>query len=241
MPGPMPGMLDIRDLKAQDLQGLAPEAVAALAKQMLRHIEQLAGELQRKDREIERKDREIALRGARLEKVQFELARLKRWKFGVKSEAMSAEQRRLFEETLAADEASLQAQLESLRAQAAQGQGAPTNAPPRRPRRQAVPEHLRRVEHRREPEDTTCPSEGCGRPMTRIGEDISEKLDMVPVEFFVHRHIYGKWACCPEMARSPPLRTSFDCNDAGHHGLRAVARSRAEAPASINRSMSLAE
>ena len=125
---------------------------------MLRHIEQQAGELQRKDREIERKDREIALREARLEKIQFELARLKRWKFGAKTEAMSAEQRRLFEETLAEDEASLQAQLDALRAQAAEGQGTTPKAPPRRPRRQALPEHLRRVEHRHEPEDTTCPS-----------------------------------------------------------------------------------
>jgi transposase len=31
--------------------------------------------------------------------------------------------------------------------------------------------------------------------MTRIGEDISERLDIVPAEFFVHRHVYGKWAC----------------------------------------------
>ncbi|WP_407068039.1 IS66 family transposase [Leptothrix discophora] len=191
-------MLDIRDLKVQDLQGLAPEAVAALAQQMLRHIEQQAGELQRKDWEIERKDRELALREARLEKVQFELARLKRWKFGAKTETMSAEQRRLFEETLAEDEASLQTQLDALRAQGAQaakGQETPPKAPPRRLRRRALPEHLRRVEHRHEPEDTTCPSKGCGRPMTRIGEDISEKLDIVPAEFFVHRHIYGKWAC----------------------------------------------
>jgi len=29
--------------------------------------------------------------------------------------------------------------------------------------------------------------------MTRVGEDISERLDIVPAEFFVHRHIYGKW------------------------------------------------
>ncbi len=32
--------------------------------------------------------------------------------------------------------------------------------------------------------------------MMRIGEDVSERLDIVPAEFFVHRHIYGKWACC---------------------------------------------
>jgi transposase len=31
--------------------------------------------------------------------------------------------------------------------------------------------------------------------MQRIGEDVSEQLDVVPAEFFVHRHIYGKWAC----------------------------------------------
>src|SRR5207253_3128928 len=46
---------------------------------------------------------------AKLEKVNFELARLKAWKFGAKTETMSAEQRRLFEETMAEDEASLQA------------------------------------------------------------------------------------------------------------------------------------
>lgn len=26
--------------------------------------------------------------------------------------------------------------------------------------------------------------------MTRIGEEVSERLDIVPAEFFVHRHIY---------------------------------------------------
>lgn len=31
--------------------------------------------------------------------------------------------------------------------------------------------------------------------MSRIGQDVSERLDIVPAEFFVHRHIYGKWAC----------------------------------------------
>ena len=31
--------------------------------------------------------------------------------------------------------------------------------------------------------------------MTRVGEDVSERLDIVPAEFFVHRHIYGKWTC----------------------------------------------
>jgi transposase len=41
--------------------------------------------------------------------------------------------------------------------------------------------------------------------MTRIGEHISERLDIVPAEFFVHRHIYGKWACrCCQVLRQAP-------------------------------------
>ena len=68
-------------------------------------------------------------------------------------------------------------------------------APPRQPRREKLPDHLRREEHHHEPEDTTCATAGCGRAMERIGEDVSEKLDIVPAEFFVQRHIYGKWAC----------------------------------------------
>ena len=65
----------------------------------------------------------------------------------------------------------------------------------RKPRRQPLPDHLRLVQHHHEPEDTACPSPGCGKPMVRVGEDISEKLDIVPAEFFVHRQVYGKWAC----------------------------------------------
>lgn len=194
-------MLSMRDLKAQDLQGLSPADLTALAAQMLGHIEQQARDLDvhRRDLEakrklIERKDRDIAWRDAKLEKINFELARLKRWKFGAKSEAMTAEQRQLFQDTLLEDEADLEAQLAALQAALPKTAAAP-KAPPRRPRRQALPEHLRRVEHRHEPEDTTCVTPGCGQPMTRVGEDVSEKLDIVPAEFFVHRHIYGKWTC----------------------------------------------
>jgi len=122
----MAGMFGTHDLPPHDLQGLPPQATA-LIEQMRQHIAHQADELQRKDREI-------ALREAKIEKISFELARLKRWKFGAKTEAMSAEQRRLFEETLAEDEAGLQAQLDALRAQATEGQGTPAKTP-RRPRR----------------------------------------------------------------------------------------------------------
>ena len=107
---------------------------------------------------------------------------------------MNAEQRQMFQDTLLEDEASLEAQLAELRASLPEAPSAPKPAP-RRPRREKLPEHLERVEHRHESEDSACPTPGCGRPMTRVGEDVSEKLDIVPAQFFVHRHVYGKWAC----------------------------------------------
>ncbi|MBK6867174.1 MAG: IS66 family transposase [Burkholderiales bacterium] len=156
---------------------------------------QAAALITRLQQQVQAQAREIAWARAKLEKVNFELARLKRWKFGARTEAMTAQQRALFQEALAEDEASLQAQLAALQRDLPQAPKVP-KAPPRRPRRQALPEHLERVEHRHEPADTTCPSPECGRPMQRIGEDVSERLDIIPARFFVHRHIYGKWACC---------------------------------------------
>lgn len=215
-------MLGARDLPAANPSGLSAET-AALVGQLLQRLQdqeqQLAEHgrvlaqrdqaLAERDALLQRKDREIALREAKIEKITFELARLKRWKFGAKSEAMNAEQRRLFEETLAEDEAGLREQLERLRREAAAAAAATsdttTKAHPRRPRRNPFPDHLRRVEHHHEPERTDCLEPGCGRPMTRIGQEVSERLDIVPAEFFVHRHIYGKWACrCCQVLRQAP-------------------------------------
>jgi uncharacterized protein (DUF3084 family) len=102
-------MLDVRDLQPQDLAGLSPEAIAALAARMLEHIreqdtrlqehqhqiEQRDTQIVQRDERIERQTREIEFKEAKLRKVTFELARLKNWKFGAKTEAVSAEQRRL--------------------------------------------------------------------------------------------------------------------------------------------------
>jgi transposase len=202
-------MLDVNAIVDADLEGLSPEAITTLAQRMLGRLREQQQHLRQRDEriahqagEIERKDAELQFKTAKLDKVNFELARLKGWKFGAKTEAMSAEQRRLFEETMAEDEASLQALLEQL--QGKTPQDAPSDQR-RRPKRQALPAHLRRVEHRHEPEDTTCPTAGCGRQMVRVGEDVSEKLDIVPAQFFVHRHVHGKWACkcCQVLVQEP--------------------------------------
>ena len=191
------GMPGIDELQAQDLRGLDLAALAEMATQMLAHI----GE---QSRHIDAQAQAIELRDLRIERIMHELARLKAWRFGARTERMNAQQRDLFEETLAADQASLEAQLEALQGQrGAQGERAALEpVAPCKPRRQALPEHLQRVEHRHEPESTTC---GCGQPMVRVGEDLSEKLDIMPAQFFVHRHIRGKWACkcCQVLVQEP--------------------------------------
>ena len=224
-------MLDVDAIMDGDLKGLSPEAIATLAERMLGQLREQRQHLQQRDEciahqaseiadqasaiaqqavELERKEAELRFKTAKLEKVTFELARLKAWKFGAKTEAMSAEQRRLFEETLAEDEASLKAFLEQLQGKPARDKEA--NDQRRQPKRQPLPDHLRRVEHRHEPEDTTCPTPDCGRQMVRVGEDVSEKLDIVPAEFFVHRHVHGKWACkcCQVLVQQPVAAQIID-------------------------------
>ena len=196
------GMLNVHEFKAQDLHGLSFGALAEMAAQMLEHIAEQGKHIAEQRQQVDFQAHTIRLRDIRIERITHELARLKAWRFGARTERMSAEQRELFEETLAADQASLEAQLEALQGQSGAPGPAVVAEPRRQPKRQALPEHLLRVEHRHEPESTTC---GCGQPMVRLGEDISEKLDIVPAQFFVHRHIRGKWACkcCQSLVQEP--------------------------------------
>ena len=56
-----------------------------------------------------------------------------------------------------------------------------------------LPEHLPRIERVIEPESTDCPC-GCGE-MDRIGEDRSERLDIVPAQLRVIVTVRPKYAC----------------------------------------------
>ena len=185
-------MLDARHLKAEDLQGLDAAAAGRIATLLLERVATIEAE---HCKQITERDEQLKFKDAKLQKLTYELARLKRLKFGVRTEAMTADQRRLFEETLSEDEADLQARMDALRGDKAPAPPVGEGHTKRQPRRQPIPEHLRRVDHHHEPEDTNCPAPGCARPMVRIGEDVSERLDIVPAEFFAHRHIRGKWAC----------------------------------------------
>ena len=205
-------MLDIHSIKPDDLKALNPAELASVAAQMLA----LVGEQARR---IDDQAKGIKWRDAKLENLVFQLAQHKAWRFGAKTERMNAEQRDIFEETFAADQADLEAQILALQAlnaaaggDTADGADAPKKKERRQPKREPLPEHLPRVEQRVEPEDTRCPAPDCGQPMERIGEDVSERLDIVPAQFFVQRQVRGKWACkcCQLLVQEPAAPQVFD-------------------------------
>lgn len=101
---------------------------------------------------------------------------LKRLKFAALSEAFNAEQKRLIKETIDANLAALQAELDKV------VPGEQDKGEKKSPKRQPLPANLPRREIRHEPENTTC---ACGCALKRIGEDAAEKLDYQPGVFTV--------------------------------------------------------
>jgi transposase len=157
--------------------------------------------LTQKDQQIASKERELLLRQTKIEQLTHELAIHRRWRFGVKTESWPMEQAQLFGETVDADLAAIEEELETLKSTASATVGTDASEK-KRPKRAPLPAHLPRTEIRHEPASTLCT---CGCPMTRIGEDIAEKLDYTPGTFTVERHVRGKWACkhCETLAQAP--------------------------------------
>lgn len=85
----------------------------------------------------------------KIQALTLELAHYKRIRFGVRNEALSPEQRDLFQETADADCAAIEVEVEALVPQ--------QRAQRSRAGRQPLPEHLPRIEHRHKPEACRCP------------------------------------------------------------------------------------
>ena len=181
---------------------LPPELVERFEQWADRTREEAAGAHQRV-LEVSRLEAELKLSKLKIDALVHELAVLKRLRFGARSEAMSADMKDLFDETLAADVAACEARLDALRQ--AQANELPPAAAPRRARtgRPPLPAHLERIEHRHEPESCACGA--CGQALVKIGEDVTEQLDIVPAKFFVHRHIRPQYACrrCETVSATP--------------------------------------
>ena len=136
---------------------------------------------------IERMQAELKFERTRNEALNFEIARLKRWRFGSSSESLEASGQAVLFDALLLDTA--------IEDRAASEAAKPASAtPPAKGKaiRQALPASLPRIERHHEIEETHCT---CGQALKRIGEEVSEQLDCVPAQFFVLRHIRGKYAC----------------------------------------------
>ena len=84
-------MLDVTALNVQDLKGLSQDTVTEIATALLAQLAAQQAEITARDEHIARRDREIKFKDAKIERITFELARLKAWKFGAKTEAMNAQ------------------------------------------------------------------------------------------------------------------------------------------------------
>src|SRR5918996_1669387 len=119
------------------------------------------------------------------------LTDLRRERFGAKSEKLSPDQFSLALEDVELAQGVLEAAQEKAAA-ILKGKAAGRRAAPRR-NRGRLPAHLLRVERVIEPASTLCPW-GCGE-MTKIGEDASERLDVVPAQLRVLVTRRPKYAC----------------------------------------------
>ncbi len=154
---------------------------------------------------IAQRDHTIAFKDAKIAKLTHEIARLRRVQFAAKSERMDPAQRELFDEAMAADIAALEAELAALKT--------PSAKPPteRRPApRRVLPAELPRIETIHEPASCDCAT--CGAALVKIGEHVSEKLDVEPMTFFVRRDVHPQYACrtCETIVAEPVAPAILD-------------------------------
>ena len=124
----------------------------------------------------------LAANTIEIDQLKLLIAKLRRMQFGRSSEKLSRE----------IDQ--LELRLEEL--QTAQAQSTPvvvsTESATEKPARRPLPEHLPRESVVHQPA-CTCPD--CGGALRRIGEDVSEILELVPEQFKVVRHVRPKLSC----------------------------------------------
>jgi transposase len=119
---------------------------------------------------------------------------LRALKFGKRSEKLTPGQLALAFEDIELTQAALEAQLDRLEdeKQALSG-GKPRCRRGPNEARPSLPAHLPVVEEVLAPEHLECPC--CQRKLHRIGETSSDRLDVIPVQYFIRRTIRPKYAC----------------------------------------------
>src|SRR3712207_1102943 len=133
------------------------------------------------------------------ERLQHLLLKLKRRRFGRKSEQLAEERRRFALEEIEATRAESAAEAGKRSPALRNGQ-----AERRRAGRGRLPARLPRIEVVLAPEATACPC--CQGPLVKIGVDAAERLDVIPAQFRVVVTKRPKLACraCPGVVLQEP-------------------------------------
>src|SRR5690242_16016005 len=154
------------DIVPDTMQSL-PESVEALRALVLATFAERDAAVSERDTLLAQNDR-----------LRHLLLKLTRMQFGARSERLPEEQLQLgleaLEQAIAKGEAEAEKQNPELRK---------ANAVKWRASRDALPAHLPRIEVMLTPADTACSC--CRAAMTVIGEDMSERLDVIPAQFRV--------------------------------------------------------
>src|SRR5512134_413945 len=133
------------------------------------------------------------------ERLRHFIRQLQRMQFGKRSEKLDPDQLALALEDLEQAAAEADAEAEKAAAPLRRARGRE-----RRRSRGALPDHLPRIEVVIEPPTTVCPC--CKSAMHVIGEDRSERLDVIPARYQVivtRRPKYGCRACASAVVQAP--------------------------------------
>lgn len=117
-----------------------------------------------------------------------QLLYLKRQLFGKKSEKLDPNQRMLFEQLYEETKAKVE---EQRNPKVKKSRRNKSNHKGRNP----LPENLHRKTIEIEPSKQDLVCDHCGNDKTRIGEEVTEKLEYVPASFYVSRYVRHKYAC----------------------------------------------
>ena len=132
---------------------------------------------------------------ARADRLEHLLLEFKRAFHGKKSERLTLDQLELAFEDLEAATAEAESEAEAAKGASGDASNKPKGTVKTGPRRNLghLPKELPRIEQIIEPANIQCPC-GCGA-MARIGEDRSERLDIIPARFQVIVTVRPKYAC----------------------------------------------
>ena len=124
-----------------------------------------------------------------IDDLQGQLYYLKRQLFGKKSEKLSVDQRLLFENLYNQIEERIEEQKQ------AKSEPAPKSRNQNHNGRRPLPQDLPREPIEIEPAEEDLVCDTCGSEKSRIGEEVTEKLEYKPASFYVKRYVRSKYAC----------------------------------------------